>query len=136
VSYKGTIWATWDAAAPPFLESLGGMKVYLDTVLDSRDGREGGSEVLGGVQKWVMPCNWKFPAENFAGDAAQVRLLVSGTQTTVAIRLLFSGSPCTTSTGRRKPGAEPAGAGRAAHQTSPCETSTTRCVRGRAERRR
>jgi hypothetical protein len=25
--------------------------------------------VLGGVQKWIMPCNWKFAAENFAGDA-------------------------------------------------------------------
>ena len=69
VNYKGTIWATWDAGAPPFLDYLGGMKVYLDTVLDCRDGREGGSEVLGGVQKWIMPCNWKFAAENFAGDA-------------------------------------------------------------------
>ena len=65
-SYKGTIWATWDAAAPPFLEYLGEMKLYLDTALDCRDGREGGSEVIGGVQKWVMPCNWKFAAENFA----------------------------------------------------------------------
>ena len=69
INYKGTIWATWDPAAPPFLDYLGGMKVYLDTVLDCRDGREGGSEVLGGVQKWIMPCNWKFAAENFAGDA-------------------------------------------------------------------
>src|SRR6059036_1297331 len=69
VNYKGTIWATWDEAAPPFAEYLGGMKVYLDTLLDCRDGREGGSEVLGGVQKWVMPSNWKFAAENFAGDA-------------------------------------------------------------------
>ena len=69
VNYKGTIWATWDETAPPFAEYLGGMKVHLDTLLDCRDGREGGSEVLGGVQKWVMPCNWKFAAENFAGDA-------------------------------------------------------------------
>ena len=69
VNYKGTIWATWDEAAPPFAEYLGGMKVHLDTLLDCRDGREGGSEVLGGVQKWVVPCNWKFAAENFAGDA-------------------------------------------------------------------
>src|SRR2546422_7799745 len=51
VSYKRTIWANWDATAPAFLDSLGGMKVYLDTVLDCRDGREGGSEGLGGVQK-------------------------------------------------------------------------------------
>ncbi len=68
-SYKGTVWATWDAAAPPFLEYLGEMRVHLDTLLDCRDGREGGSEVIGGVQKWMIPCNWKFAAENFAGDA-------------------------------------------------------------------
>ncbi len=68
-NYKGTIWATWAKTAPPFLDYLGEMKVYLDTLLDCRDGREGGSEVLGGVQKWLMPCNWKFAAENFAGDA-------------------------------------------------------------------
>lgn len=67
--YKGTIWATWDPAAPPFLDHLGEMKLYLDTLLDCRDGREGGSEVIGGVQKWTIPCNWKFAAENFAGDA-------------------------------------------------------------------
>ena len=69
MNYKGTIWATWDATAPPFLDYVGEMKLYLDTVLDCRDGREGGSEVIGGVQKWLMPCNWKFAAENFAGDA-------------------------------------------------------------------
>lgn len=67
-NYKGSIWATWDASAPPFLAYLGDMKTYLDILLDCRDGREGGSEVLGGIQKWVMPCNWKFAAENFAGD--------------------------------------------------------------------
>jgi phenylpropionate dioxygenase-like ring-hydroxylating dioxygenase large terminal subunit len=69
VNYKGILWATWDATAPPFLDYLGEMKLYLDTVLDCRDGREGGSEVIGGVQKWIIPCNWKFAAENFAGDA-------------------------------------------------------------------
>jgi phenylpropionate dioxygenase-like ring-hydroxylating dioxygenase large terminal subunit len=44
------------------------MSVYLDEVLDHRDGRAGGSEVLVGVVKWTMPCNWKFAAENFQGD--------------------------------------------------------------------
>ena len=67
-NYKGTIWATWDKTAPPFFDFLGDMRFYLDVMLDARDGREGGSEVLGGIQKWYMPCNWKFPAENFAGD--------------------------------------------------------------------
>ncbi len=67
-NYKGTIWATWDPEAPPFEAYLGGMSVYLDEILDHRDGRSGGSEVLGGVVKWTMPCNWKFAAENFQGD--------------------------------------------------------------------
>ncbi|WP_459618451.1 Rieske 2Fe-2S domain-containing protein [Bordetella sp. 2513F-2] len=67
-NYKGTIWATWDENAVPFLDYLGDMKYYLDSALDHRDGRPGGSEVIGGVQKWRVPCNWKMPAENFIGD--------------------------------------------------------------------
>lgn len=66
--YKGTVWATWDKDAPDFLTYLGGAKTHLDLALDARDGREGGSEVLFGVHKWIIPCNWKFAAENFLGD--------------------------------------------------------------------
>ena len=68
VNYKGSIWATWDSQAPSFDDYMGDMMVYLDELLDSRDGSPGGSEVLGGVQKWLVPCNWKFAAENFTGD--------------------------------------------------------------------
>ena len=68
-SYKGAVWATWDAAAPSFLEYLGEFRRFLDLILDGWDGREGQAELLGGVQKWIMPCNWKFPAENFSGDS-------------------------------------------------------------------
>jgi phenylpropionate dioxygenase-like ring-hydroxylating dioxygenase large terminal subunit len=67
-NYKGTIWACWDPSAPSFEEYLGDMRLYLDACLDHRDGSPGGSEILGGVQKWRMPCNWKFPPENFIGD--------------------------------------------------------------------
>jgi phenylpropionate dioxygenase-like ring-hydroxylating dioxygenase large terminal subunit len=66
--YKGTVWATWDKDAPEFLTYLGDAKMHLDLALDCRDGREGGSEVLMGVHKWIIPCNWKFAAENFLGD--------------------------------------------------------------------
>jgi phenylpropionate dioxygenase-like ring-hydroxylating dioxygenase large terminal subunit len=67
-NYKGLIWATWDPDAPAFADYIGGYKLYLDLLLDAWDGREGGTEVIGGVHKWLVPCNWKFPAENFSGD--------------------------------------------------------------------
>ncbi len=66
--YKGTIWASWDKDAPDFMSYLGAAREHLDLALDCRDGREGGSEVLVGVHKWIIPCNWKFAAENFLGD--------------------------------------------------------------------
>lgn len=68
VNYKGAIWATWDPDAPPFLDYIGNMRLYLDAALDHRDGSAGGSEVIGGVQKWRVKCNWKFAPENFIGD--------------------------------------------------------------------
>ena len=71
-NYKGTIWATWDKTAPSFEEYLGGMAFHLDDLLDSRDGSPGGSEVVGGVQKWLTRANWKISAENRAGDLYHV----------------------------------------------------------------
>ena len=49
-------------------EYLGDFTRFLDLQLDGWDGREGQAEVLCGIQKWLVPCNWKFPAENFSGD--------------------------------------------------------------------
>jgi 3-phenylpropionate/trans-cinnamate dioxygenase subunit alpha len=67
--YKGLWFATFDPEAPPLREYLGEMAWYLDAFFDRA---EGGIEFIGGVHKWVMPCNWKFPAENFAGDGYHV----------------------------------------------------------------
>ncbi|HJU16168.1 MAG TPA: aromatic ring-hydroxylating dioxygenase subunit alpha, partial [Stellaceae bacterium] len=67
-NYKGLWFATFDPAAPPLRDSLGEMAWYLDAFVDRR---EGGIEIVG-AHKWVMPCNWKFPAENFGGDAYHV----------------------------------------------------------------
>lgn len=69
-SYKGLLFATFDPEAPPLREYLGEMAWYLDAFFDRR---EGGIEIIGGMHKWVMPCNWKFPAENFGGDAYHVQ---------------------------------------------------------------
>jgi phenylpropionate dioxygenase-like ring-hydroxylating dioxygenase large terminal subunit len=68
-SYKGLLFATFDDEAPPLVEYLGEMAWYLDTFFDRRDG---GIEVIGGMHKWIMPCNWKLPAENFGGDGYHV----------------------------------------------------------------
>ena len=68
-NYKGLYFATFDPEAPPLLDYLGEMTWYLDNFFDRR---EGGIEVIGGMHKWVMPCNWKFPAENFGGDSYHV----------------------------------------------------------------
>ena len=55
----GTIWATWDKDAPSFQEYLGEACFGFDQGLCAWDGGDGGTE---------LPCNWKFIAENFAGD--------------------------------------------------------------------
>jgi phenylpropionate dioxygenase-like ring-hydroxylating dioxygenase large terminal subunit len=67
-TYNETIWASWDAAAPPLLDFFGGARSYLDNFLMAPDGGNGKLEVIGGIHKWIIPCNWKFGAENFAGD--------------------------------------------------------------------
>lgn len=64
-SYKGLIFGNWDDEAPTLEEYMGDMAWYLDGFLDRR---EGGTEVLGGIQKWVIECNWKFAAEQFCSD--------------------------------------------------------------------
>ncbi|MGC2202188.1 MAG: aromatic ring-hydroxylating dioxygenase subunit alpha [Stellaceae bacterium] len=68
-NYKGLWFATFDPEAPSLREYLGEMAWYLNAFFDRR---EGGVELIGGTHKWVMPCNWKFPAENFAGDGYHV----------------------------------------------------------------
>ncbi len=67
-SYKGWVWATWDSEAPAFEDYLGDMRIYFDLMTDHPDGSPGGQRLWVGVQKWIMPANWKFAAENFIGD--------------------------------------------------------------------
>jgi phenylpropionate dioxygenase-like ring-hydroxylating dioxygenase large terminal subunit len=63
-TYAGLIFATWDAQAPSLEDYLGDQRWYLDIMFNRR---EGGVEFLG-PEKWIIPCNWKFPTDNFAGD--------------------------------------------------------------------
>ena len=67
-NYRGSLWATWDAAAPPFLDYIGDFRVFLDGLFESYNGTDGATGVIAGIQKWRIPANWKFVSENFAGD--------------------------------------------------------------------
>src|SRR6201996_1674980 len=67
--FHGSIWATFNEAGPSFADYLGvDMQFYLRSLLQGPDGEDDGYEVIGGIVKWQVGCNWKFGAENFAGD--------------------------------------------------------------------
>jgi 3-phenylpropionate/trans-cinnamate dioxygenase alpha subunit len=68
-SYKGLVFGNFDPKAPSLVDFLGDMAYYLDFMLDRR---EGGTELVGGVHKWIIPCNWKFASDNFQGDGYHV----------------------------------------------------------------
>lgn len=68
-SFGGLIFATWDPKAPPLHEYLGDMAFYLDLLVNRM---ESGLEVIGGVQKFMLPANWKLITESFAGDPSHV----------------------------------------------------------------
>lgn len=70
-SYKGFIFGTWDASAPSFEDYLGDYAWYFDAYVDRF---EGGLEVVGGMHRWVIPCNWKFAAEQFASDMYHIAI--------------------------------------------------------------
>jgi ethylbenzene dioxygenase alpha subunit len=60
------VFASFDETSPSLDEYLGDYRWYLDVLLDND---EGGTEFCAGSIKSRMACNWKFPAENFAGDS-------------------------------------------------------------------
>jgi 3-phenylpropionate/trans-cinnamate dioxygenase alpha subunit len=64
-TYKGLIFATWNAEAPPLRTYLGPMTWWLDGMLDRSPA---GTKLIPGVSKWTVPCNWKLPAEQFTSD--------------------------------------------------------------------
>src|SRR5690606_8683506 len=60
--YKGFVFATMDPSAPSLPEYLGPAAAFgLDLIAD-----QGDMTIIGGVQKWTMKCNWKFPSDNTA----------------------------------------------------------------------
>lgn len=68
VCYYGSIWATFDESAPSFEDFLGDMAFWLREFMMAPDGEDDGIEVVDGILKCEIPSNWKFGAENAAGD--------------------------------------------------------------------
>ena len=66
--YYGSIWATFNESAPAFEESLGDMAFWLREFMMGPDGEDDGLEAVEGILKFEIPSNWKFGAENTAGD--------------------------------------------------------------------
>ncbi|MEY2430558.1 MAG: hypothetical protein QOC92_283, partial [Acidimicrobiaceae bacterium] len=59
-SYKGFVFATLDPTAPPLLDYLGTTgRLGIDLIA-----AQGDMEVVPGVRKFVIPCNWKFAVDN------------------------------------------------------------------------
>jgi len=64
--YGGLIFASWEPAIVSLDEYLGDAKWWLDHFLIRE--QLGGLEVIPGQQRYIVPANWKLPAENFGGD--------------------------------------------------------------------
>lgn len=68
-SYKKLIFGTLDPEAPPLEEYLGDMRWGLDLLLE-----QGDLAVTPGTARWQINCNWKFAADNGAGDNAHAEI--------------------------------------------------------------
>ncbi len=64
-TFRGLVFGCWDETAPALEDYIGDAAWYMDVMFD-RTGD--GSELIGGVHKWVIACNWKLAAEQFASD--------------------------------------------------------------------
>lgn len=59
-AYKGFVFATMDPTAPPLPEFLGAAGRLGIELIAAR----GDMEIVPGIQKFVIPCNWKFTVDN------------------------------------------------------------------------
>lgn len=69
--WRGWIFATLDAQAPPLGAYLGGMAWYLDFYTNKS---AAGLQVVGAPQRWVVQANWKLGTDNFIGDDYHVAI--------------------------------------------------------------
>ncbi|MGE0057549.1 MAG: aromatic ring-hydroxylating dioxygenase subunit alpha [Dehalococcoidia bacterium] len=79
-SYKGFVFANMDPDAVGLYEYLGaGGRFGMDMMAD-----QGNMQIVGGVMKWTMNCNWKFPSDNtpdfYHGGISHASAFMSGWQ--------------------------------------------------------
>jgi phenylpropionate dioxygenase-like ring-hydroxylating dioxygenase large terminal subunit len=67
--YEGMIFGCLSHDTMPLEQYLGDLKWYLDIMMKRSDG---GMEVRGVPQRWVLNVNWKLSSENFGGDPYHV----------------------------------------------------------------
>jgi len=70
-SYCGLVFANLDPDAVPLDKYLGDYKWYLDMQFKLS---EGGMEIIGEPQRWIVDANWKQGAENFCGDSSHTQM--------------------------------------------------------------
>lgn len=68
----GMIFGSLDPEIEPLDTYLGDHRFYLEAFFDRFPG---GLEVVGGVHKWQIACNWKLPVENMLGDIGHAPFL-------------------------------------------------------------
>jgi len=64
-TWAGFVFATWAEDAPTLEEYMGDFRWYMDMMFNRLDA---GIEIIG-PDKWIIPANWKNPADNFIGDS-------------------------------------------------------------------
>jgi 3-phenylpropionate/trans-cinnamate dioxygenase subunit alpha len=78
---NGFYFGCWSAETPEFADYLGDMAWFFEAVTGRYDG---GLELVPGTSKWVIDCNWKFAAEQFASDMYHVPISHASAQ--IALR--------------------------------------------------
>ncbi len=102
-NHKGFWFGTWDQSAPSFEEYLGDMAWYWDACWDRWDG---GFEIVSS-HRWVIDCNWKFAAEQFASDNYHAEIshgsifMVPGVIRAEEVKRVETGSRLLSQTGRQ-----------------------------------
>ncbi|MGE0748936.1 MAG: Rieske 2Fe-2S domain-containing protein [Rhodospirillales bacterium] len=86
--YKGLVFGSWNAAAPPLSDFLGNFRWYIDAFFGRTPA---GMEVLAPPHRWRVKANWKVGALNFVGDSQHIVTTHAGPLTLDPVRSASNG---------------------------------------------